>query len=228
MASRKLARAKARGPYHHGDLRRALVAAAIAALSEEGAAGMTLRSLARRAGVSHAAPYAHFRDKAALLAAVAAAGFEQLTKAMREAGGPIPASASRAQHRLVAIGGAYVRFGVEHASLYRLMFGAPDIVDASVKEELHQRAAEALAELRDTLSAIGLDVQSTATGIGHAAPPLSEPTLTAWSAVHGLTLLLIDRRAGPSALSPTTGERLGRTVAEDVLKGLRSYPRGNR
>lgn len=219
MASRRLGRTTVRRTYHHGDLRRALVSEAIAALSEEGTAGMTLRSLARRAGVSHAAPYAHFRDKSALLAAVAATGFEHLTRAMRDAGGAIPVSASRAQRRLVAIGGAYVRFGVEHALLYRLMFGAPDVVDVIADKDLHRTAAEALDELRQTLSAMGLD-DTLPMGIARGGAPLSVATLTAWSAVHGLTLLLIDGRTSAASVTPAAAERAGRAVAEQVLKGL--------
>src|ERR1700751_4478700 len=105
-------------PYHHGDLRRAIVNAALEILSETQSLDFSLRELARRAGVSHNAPYKHFADKRELLAAVSAAGFEALTKRMaRESAG----HSARAQ--LFAMLRAYIRHGVENPALYRLMFG---------------------------------------------------------------------------------------------------------
>src|SRR5215813_14824209 len=74
-----------RKPYHHGNLREALLESAIVLIAEVGPAGFKLRELARRAGVSHNAPYRHFRDRDALMAAVAKQGFRELTRAMRRA-----------------------------------------------------------------------------------------------------------------------------------------------
>src|SRR6185503_6885495 len=107
--------------YHHGDLRRALIDTALAMVTEEAAWNFTLREVARRAGVSHAAPYNHFEEKAALLAEVAALGFDSLKQAMEAAAGRHPRSARRA---FAGIADAYVRFGVNHPAHYRLMFGA--------------------------------------------------------------------------------------------------------
>src|ERR1700754_3231670 len=106
-------------PYHHGDLRRAIVRAALEILSETQSLEFSLRELARRAGVSHNAPYKHFADKRELLAAVSAAGFEALTKRMM--GEITPHSNARAQ--LFAMLSTYIRHGVENPALYRLMFG---------------------------------------------------------------------------------------------------------
>src|SRR5450631_4136222 len=106
-------------PYHHGDLRRAIVKAALEILRETQSLEFSLRELARRAGVSHNAPYKHFADKRELLAAVSAAGFEALTKRMgREITGHGDARA-----RLFAVLRAYIRHGVENPALCRLMFG---------------------------------------------------------------------------------------------------------
>src|ERR1700720_3233356 len=97
-------------PYHHGDLRRAIVTAALDILSETQSHEFSLRELARRAGVSHNAPYKHFADKRELLAAVSAAGFEALTKRMaREIAGH-----SNARAQLFAMLRAYIRHGVEN------------------------------------------------------------------------------------------------------------------
>src|ERR1700681_5062026 len=97
-----------RRPYHHGNLREALLQAALRAIADVGPAAFTLREVARRAGVSHNAPYRHFRDKDALLAAVAAQGFRELTRAMREAG----ERQSKALDKLSQSGLAYVAFAV--------------------------------------------------------------------------------------------------------------------
>src|SRR3982750_2168770 len=113
--------ARSAAPYHHGDLRRALIDTALTMVTEEGAWNFTLREVARRAGVSHAAPYNHFEDKAALLAEVAALGFQALRHALEPAAGGHPRSARQA---LAGVAAAYVRFGVEHPAHYRLMFGA--------------------------------------------------------------------------------------------------------
>ena len=106
-------------PYHHGDLRRAIVKAALEILQETQSLEFSLRELARRAGVSHNAPYKHFADKRELLAAVSAAGFETLTKHMeRESAG-----VDNARERLFAMLRAYIEHGVENPALYSLMFG---------------------------------------------------------------------------------------------------------
>ena len=106
-------------PYHHGDLRRAIVKAALEILQETQSLEFSLRELARRAGVSHNAPYKHFADKRELLAAVSAAGFETLTKHMeREIAG-----LDNARERLFAMLRAYIDHGVENPALYSLMFG---------------------------------------------------------------------------------------------------------
>src|SRR5688572_15237261 len=120
------------GKYHHGDLRRALLDAALEILEEGGSSALTLREVARRAGVSHAAPYRHFADKAALLSAVAEEGFRVVYEEM------ISRSAMCVDpvEKLNQVGVAYVLFAVEHPAHFRVMFG-PDVVDCpteSVKE----------------------------------------------------------------------------------------------
>src|SRR4051794_39048677 len=113
-------------PYHHGDLPRVVVTAALEILRETQSLEFSLRELARRAGVSHNAPYKHFADKRELLAAVSAAGFEMLTKRMVRA----ITSRSSAREQLSAMLRAYIDHGVDNPALYRLMFGgylsAPD------------------------------------------------------------------------------------------------------
>src|SRR6476620_574589 len=106
-------------PYHHGDLRRAIVKAALEILRETQSLEFSLRELARRAEVSHNAPYKHFADKRELLAAVSAAGFAMLTKRMARA----IAGRGNAREQLFAMLRAHIDHGVDNPALYRLMFG---------------------------------------------------------------------------------------------------------
>ena len=105
-------------PYHHGDLQRALVEAAERLLEREGASALSLRAVAREAGVSAAAPYHHFKDKNELLLAVAHQGFEKLARAMREAS----AEEQDPFRRINALGVAYVCFARDNKALYHLMY----------------------------------------------------------------------------------------------------------
>ena len=112
-------------PYHHGDLRRALIEAGRRLLEREGSGALSLRAVAREAGVSAAAPYHHFKDRAALLYAVAHEGNVALNAAVAaayEAGPP-------GHDRIVAVGLAYVRFALESPALYRLMFETSRLYD---------------------------------------------------------------------------------------------------
>ncbi len=102
--------------YHHGDLRSALIKAATAEIERGGYENLSLRELAESLGVSRAAPYRHFADRRALLAAVAADGFERLTAIHRNARGKIP------QARLAAAGRGYLAFAAERPQMFRLMF----------------------------------------------------------------------------------------------------------
>jgi AcrR family transcriptional regulator len=123
-----------RSSYHHGDLRRALLDTALRLIAEEGSSSFTLREVARRAGVSHAAPYRHFANKTALLAAVAEEGFRTLRTRLLEAGTRLPAEPLA---RLQTLGVEYVRFAVEHPSHFRVMFG-PDIIDPTASPPVHK------------------------------------------------------------------------------------------
>ncbi|MGW6730703.1 TetR/AcrR family transcriptional regulator [Nocardia sp. NPDC055029] len=106
--------------YHHGDLPSALVRAAVELLEEDGAADLSLRAAARRAGVSTAAPYRHFADRDALLSAVAAVGYRDLAEHL-VAASPAPSTADD----LAAIAAAYVRFALARPALFRVMFSDP-------------------------------------------------------------------------------------------------------
>ena len=163
--------------YHHGDLRAALLEAAAAALAEHGVSGLSLRDCARRAGVSHAAPYRHFASKEELLGAIAGQGFLWLHQAGLDAMAPL----SDAEARLDAYGHAYVRFALAHPQHFRLMFTSECAFAAPTAEDQQQDGAYAL--LREAASAV--------------AGPGVDPDVAAvsyWSRPHGLALLLLDGR----------------------------------
>ena len=138
----------ARRPYHHGNLRRALLDAALATLEQSGdVTALTMQHIARRAGVSSGAPYHHFQDKAELLAALATEGFEQLIAALASslAGAPTP------RDRVAGFARIYLEFAAAHAAHYRVMF-LPDIGDRRRFAALHDAADRGLQLLVRTLA----------------------------------------------------------------------------
>ncbi len=170
-----------RHSYHHGNLREALLQGALRVIAELGPAAFTLREVARRAGVSHNAPYRHFRDKDALLAAVAAQGFRELTRAMRNAG----ERKSNTLDRLKQSGLAYVAFAVRRPEHFTVMFDAPVI--ACKDPEYLQASQEAFNTLVNYIR----NCQDE--GLLPAGNTL-ERTLYAWSLVHGIAKLAVAGR----------------------------------
>lgn len=163
--------------YHHGDLRRALMDAALSCVVERGVAGLSLREAARRAGVSTAAPYHHFESLEALIQALCDEGFAGLEAAMAAAGdaaGPDPGA------RMAALGCAYVRFALAHPGHFRLMFSVP-VPAGALNADDTTGFGRMLAAMR-ALQAAG---QAPAGPVG----PLA---LLAWTTVHGLATLLLD------------------------------------
>lgn len=183
--------------YHHGDLRRALLEAAVAAIDEAGPAALSLRDLARRAGVSHAAPTHHFGDKAGLLTALAVQGFDLLTEALRAAGDD-----------LLDMGTAYVDFAVRHRAHFEVMF-RPDLYRTDDPEVRAARERSGAA-LRAGVSALPAE---------RATP--GEPrrdVLAAWSIVHGFATLWLS-----GALPPDVGAD-PRIAARAVIRRLFDPP----
>lgn len=171
----------ARAPYHHGDLHRALIEAGLALMEEQASWDFSLRELARRAGVSHNAPYKHFADKHALQMALAREGFE----ALREVTAAAAAGVQKPDEALLAIGVAYVRFGRARPAHYRLMFGALLTGSGcSAPEDLSVVAMAAKGVLRRVIE------EGIEAGVWGVA--LDGAVLAAWALVHGVTLLFLD------------------------------------
>lgn len=169
------------GPaYHHGQLRQALIDAGLQFLRTHPYEALSLRDLARSVGVSANAAYRHFEDKAALLGAIAAAGFEAF--------GCVQAQV-RAEHadparRFRASGLAYIRFARDNPSLFRLMFGGVDA--SSTNADLVRASGQALQGLMEGAA------QGLGLGMGDARTLTS--AAQAWATVHGLSHLVLDGR----------------------------------
>lgn len=167
------------GGYHHGDLRQVLLEAALEQIAAQGVAKLSLRSLAREAGVTATAPYRHFDSKRGLLAALAQRGFEEL-------GARMAAALIRSQPleaRLLALGETYIDFATANPTTYHLMFGSV-IDDFSEYEALQTAADESFAILSDLLQ----EVLDSGGGNGLDLDVLGGVT---WSAMHGIASLVI-------------------------------------
>ena len=179
-------------PYHHGDLPNALVRAAVELLEEGGAAELSLRKAARRAGVSTAAPYRHFADRDALLSAVAAVGYRDLAAQL---------AAVQPEHvdpdGMVDIAVAYVRFALTRPGMFRVMF--TDSCDPTSPERV-----AAVAAIHDYLESLARE-----------AFPDADPESTGtamWALVHGLAFLHLEGKLDASS-EEVVAERVGATVS---------------
>jgi AcrR family transcriptional regulator len=171
-----------RQPYHHGNLRRALVDEALATIRAEGVDRLTLREIGARVGVSRTALYRHFADKRALLAAVATEGFRTLRQHLVAAW----EDAGRNRDAFEAMGVAYVRFAIANPSHYRVMFGSA--IDPRVcGPELAAEAAGAFQALVDALASLQRE------GLVRADETLTMARYV-WAVVHGVSMLGIDGR----------------------------------
>ena len=188
-----------RETFHHGDLRRALLAAAHAALEREGLGGLGLRELARAVGVSPAAPYRHFKNRDALLAALAAQGFARLNHLLVRAQDRVAPA-----QQLLALGLAYVEFARRHPALFQLMFSP--LAGRNADPDLRAEGARAFALLK---AAAARETPDTP----------NETALSAWAQVHGLAQLRNDGRIAG-------GDALVRTLLDGFVAGIRARRAG--
>jgi AcrR family transcriptional regulator len=167
--------------YHHGDLRAALVRAALELLDESGETDLALRAVARRAGVSPAAPYRHYADREALASAVAAVGYRELAERLAAAH-PSPST----PEQLASVATAYVQFALERPALFRIMFGEP------CDRDNDERATATAAVSRYVRSIV------------ERTFPQADPDALAtavWALVHGLAFLHLDGKLDASSRS---------------------------
>lgn len=190
-----------RGSYHHGDLKRALTSAALSLVAEKGPKGFTLTEAARRAGVSAAAPYRHFADKAELLAAVAEQGFHELHADLAAAADRV----SDPKERVVELGRAYVRWAIGHPDHYQVMFGAE-----SLKAEQPSMAMAGEQAFGDLLDAI---TKCQEAGIVADRDP-REVAAPLWSLVHGIASLAIGGQLGAVGIVQPPDKLIAGVVAQ--------------
>jgi AcrR family transcriptional regulator len=187
---------RAKQPYHHGDLRAALLDAATTALERQGYEALSLRELSASLGVSRAAPYRHFADRRALLSALAERGFAELTRIHLDAG----AAGGAPQQRLAAAGRGYLAFAAAQPQLFRLMFGSDLLAGATPPEPtLVETATHSYAVFEAIVAATlpGADDKTVkATAIAHAATS------------YGFAVMRMEKRLKPFMLGGLTDAEL--------------------
>jgi AcrR family transcriptional regulator len=201
-----------RDTYHHGDLRRALIEAALELVTDRGPRGFTLTEVAKRAGVSVAAPYRHFTDKSHLLAAVATVSFDQFHAALIE-----PAHTGEGPSLLIELGQRYVRWALDNAAAYQVMFGID--IERGEHPELIEAADRAFAVLLHAARPIAVT----------SRPPLDDAHNLAgalWALGHGIVSLHIGGDLRHARIR-TPANELGAAATAALLAGL-APPRPHR
>ena len=197
------------GSYRHGNLREAILIASLEAIEKNGVDSLSIREVAKTAGVTHQAPYRHFKDKDTLLAALAQDGFEKLyqemSKSVKDFNLPID--------KITALGVSYLTWAVAHPSHFRLMF-SQNIPEFELYEELDEAAKSILTlvlqvtkENQDKKVIRNDDTRSLARQF--------------WATVHGVTLLFIDRQFKPLNSELQSGQRLIQEIILNLINGLK-------
>lgn len=206
----KRPKTKKKGAYHHGDLRRALLDAALLMVEREGPKGLSLRAVARLAGVSPAAPYRHFSGKEGLLAAVAREGLNALAESMESASAE-NVGLALAEFRAIAL--AYVKFAAANPSHFRVMFG-PEVTDRTQHDGLMDASERAFGILVRV-------IQSTQrSGLEGAEADPRRLAISAWATFHGLASLVVDNQIEGPVESDADLAVLTNSVTDVIYRGL--------
>jgi AcrR family transcriptional regulator len=200
--------------YHHGDLKNCLIGCGLEILSKDGIQGLSLRNVAKRAGVSEAAPYRHFKDKEALIAAIGEQGFIRLAARLETVA---EEHSEEAKILFFQSGLAYVHFARENPDAMRVMFRFRNADGEMEYPALQEAVDEAFSFL--------IDMVEYCQHAGLARPGHPMPlALSAWSAVHGLSMLLIDNCISNEVLQGIDDQSLLLTTLEIVLHGWQATP----
>ncbi len=194
--------------YHHGNLREALLDSALQILSQPEVESITLRMLAGRLGVSRTAPYRHFRNKSALMAAVAARGFSQMRKTFRE-----ELQSEDPEKAICEIIEDYVQFAISNPRLYRIMFSR-QILESQSSNEISREAQLTFDSLGRILGKLNLDVKTS-----------SEANAAAWAMVHGMSILIMENLLAVNAegeIFPAITSGGKPLTAEETMSQIRS------
>jgi AcrR family transcriptional regulator len=184
-------------PYHHGDLKNALIRAGTEVLAREGVGGLSLRKVAKQAGVSHTAPYAHFADKQALIAAISTEGFRQLderVRATREEHGSVPA------RLLEEVAWGYVQFALEDPDRFKIMFSS-----VLEKEKAYPEFVEVWQQtFRQVVEVVEVCQQAEVLREGE----VDLLAVSVWGAVHGFVMLLLEGQISSAVLGRFSGREM--------------------
>jgi AcrR family transcriptional regulator len=167
--------------YHHGDLKNALIQAGVEILAEDGVSGLSLRKVALKAGVSHSAPYAHFVDKQALIAAISTEGFRQLYERVS---GVTEKYKSQPAKQLIEVAWAYVQFAMDDPDRFKVMFSAV--------LEKEKEYPEFVAESQRNFQLVKMIVEANQASGQLRSGPIELVALSAWGIVHGFVMLLLE------------------------------------
>ena len=196
--------------YHHGNLRRVLIDTAVEIISEQGAKDLSLRKIAKRAGVSHTAPYRHFKDKNAILGAVAREGFDMMLRKTEER---IARSRGNELDHFAISGLSYIDFAVNYPAHYRVMFGTR-LENSYFSEEFKPESIPVFKLLKDII------MVCQEKGLLKAGDP-QEMAMAAWSIVHGFAMLRIDHHIPDQGMDEKRLRDLQRSVVLTLYFGLR-------
>ena len=204
------AKTKNKAPYHHGNLRGALTNKALKLIEQRGNVSFTLREIAARAGVSHAAAYRHFPDKRGVLSAVAEEGFRlmagEFETVLHKTSGQTNA------FKLRELGQAYVAFALRHPGHFRAMFHS-ELADRTPFPALQQAAKEAFSPLRSTIEA-GMKAKE------FRSVPVEVAAIAAWSLVHGFASLVLERHVGGPKCEPVSDNGIALAIIRLLQEGL--------
>jgi AcrR family transcriptional regulator len=212
-AAGKASRGKKKGGdgYHHGCLKDALILAGRQILQEEGVRALTMREVARRAGVSHAAPAHHFSSLGVFLSEIAARGFDEFTRTLDDARADCGSRAVVDQ--LCAMGRNYVRFALAHRAVFRLMFDRD--THTTPTEGLEQSARRAYQRLVNAVRDLAPDMDQ---------PELSYRVDAIWALVHGYSNLLLEGRVCHGDPTPENIDRQVTHALRAYIAGLEQQP----
>ena len=193
--------------YHHGDLKNALIKVGIQILSKEGLGGLSLRRVAKKAGVSHTAPYAHFADKQALIAAISTEGYHQLYKQLTAA---VETNHVNPQNMLVEVGWAYVQFALKDPELFKVMFSGVIEQEKDYPDfrEISQKNFQLLLGIIKTYQESGL----------LAPEPVDLVAVRLWSVVHGFIMLLLEGQISHTLLDRMSIKELMIFMIDEIAK----------
>ena len=193
--------------YHHGDLKNALIKVGIQILSKEGLGGLSLRRVAKKAGVSHTAPYAHFADKQALIAAISTEGYHQLYEQLTAA---VETNHGNPQNLLVEVGWAYVQFALKDPELFKVMFSGVIEQEKDYPDfrEISQKNFQLLLGIIKTYQESGL----------LAPEPVDLVAVRLWSVVHGFIMLLLEGQISHTLLDRMSIKELMVFMIDEIAK----------